>query len=145
MPEAYGSSYEEDARKSDEHWQNRAATAYEGNGSVMFFALDGTTPVGMAGAFWSNSEKKRHIADIVAVYVKPDYRRQGLARRILISLMEDLLMNRNIERVVLAVVTTNTAAHTLYRSLGFQPVGTVHSALKVNGTLYDELLMEREL
>jgi RimJ/RimL family protein N-acetyltransferase len=48
---------------------------------------------------------------------------------------------RGIRQVQLSVTTNNTAASTLYASLGFAEYGREREALCVNGELYDETLM----
>ena len=49
--------------------------------------------------------------------------------------------NPSIEYIRLSVITDNTAAIDLYRSLGFEQYGCEPRSLKVNGEYYDEYLM----
>jgi len=66
-----------------------------------------------------------HIVQLSGVYTAPDFRRQGLARRVLGELCHLLL--REVPRVALYVHADNHAALRLYRSLGFYEVGRVRS------------------
>ena len=54
---------------------------------------------------------------VVNVYVTPDYRRQGLARRLMIAIL-DWCKEQGIERVVLH---PSSLGRPLYESLGFAP------------------------
>ena len=42
-----------------------------------------------------------------------------------------------IEQIVLSVTTTKTAAVALYRSIGFEPFGYEHGALKIGDRYFD--------
>ena len=57
-------------------------------------------------------------ADVTNVAVLPEYRRRGIARRLVEALIEEA-RGRGITRLHLEVRESNTAARTLYESLGF--------------------------
>ena len=57
--------------------------------------------------------------------VIPEYRRQGLARRMMQFLLEQS-KSLDLERVRLEVITQNTGAYTLYQSLGFETARELH-------------------
>ena len=61
-------------------------------------------------------------ADIMNVAVHPDYRRQGIAEKLINSLVEEL-KNRGIHALLLEVRASNAPAIALYEKLGFQQVG----------------------
>ncbi len=58
--------------------------------------------------------------DIVGVV--PEYRGQGIARRLLTRALEDL-RDRGADKAVLGVIDRNVPAYSLYTSVGFEPFG----------------------
>lgn len=61
-------------------------------------------------------------AQITNVAIHPDYRGQGISRRLLGNLIE-VIKGRGAERLTLEVRPSNTAALNLYTSLGFVDCG----------------------
>ena len=80
--------------------------------------------------------------DIHNVAVHPRYRRQGVARTMLGEIIENA-RKRGLRRMTLEVRTSNDAAQTLYRSLGFRVCGLRKGYYSDNGE--DAWLMERNL
>ena len=68
-------------------------------------AIDGAGLVGMVGANSAPQRKRRHIAEILSLYVKPDYRGQGLGRRLLDEAVRRAFAAPEIRRVRLQVVS----------------------------------------
>ena len=85
--------------------------------SYWLVALDGDTVVGYVGSQSSIDE-----ADIMNVAVHPDYRRQGIAEKLINTLVADL-KKRGCHALLLEVRVSNTPAITLYEKLGFVQVG----------------------
>ena len=83
------------------------------NCRIYFVALNNNEPVGYAGA-WNTSDEY----DIISAAVKPEFRRQGIARKLIERLIKDA-REKNIFSVSLEVSEKNTAAINLYRDLGF--------------------------
>jgi len=144
-PLAFGSSYEETLEFDDAIWQERAQSAFDKDNQITLYAESDGKLVGMMGAIWSNRIKTGHVAMIYGVYVSTDYRGQGVGRRLLQALMDELQANPQIEKVNLTVNPTQTSAQALYESFGFQPIGIAHRELKIDGQYYDELYMEKLL
>lgn len=144
-PTAFASSYEDELAFPDEVWIARLTSAFERDGNLTFFAeMDGAL-VGMAGAGWSTKAKLRHVADVYGVYVSPELRGQGIARRLIDRLLDELQSMGQIEKVSLMVNTEALAAIRLYEKLGFAIVGTAHREEKVDGRYYDLHYMELHL
>ena len=141
-PTAFASSYEEEAALPEEVWIARLTTAVERDGNVTFFAeVDGAL-VGMAGAGWSGKAKLRHVAEVYGVYVAPEIRGRGIARRLMDRLLDELRSMGQIEKVSLGVTSDNAAAVRIYEKLGFEIVGTARRELRVDGRYYDLHFME---
>ena len=60
---------------------------------------------------------------VMNVLVDPDYRGQGIGRRLVLALI-DAAVAEGARHMTLEVRTGNEAARSLYASLGFAPVGT---------------------
>ncbi|MGI8855840.1 MAG: GNAT family N-acetyltransferase, partial [Thermomicrobiales bacterium] len=107
------------------------------------FVLGAWAPelVGTVGFFRQSGQKARHKGMIWGMYVAPEARGQGLGRALLAETLARAAAVPGIELIQLNVVTTNTAAHALYLSLGFTVYGTERHALKLGDRYVDEELM----
>jgi len=88
---------------------------------------------------------EKHRGFIAGLYVKPDYRRRGLARALVTEVLVRAQRDCSLRRIHLTVVTVQAAAIHLYKSLGFCIYGTEHEAFSNQGQFYDEHLMELPL
>ncbi len=85
--------------------------------------------------------KVRHIANVVAMFVLPECRRRGIARRLLLGLIAQARQLAGLEQLKLSVVMGNHAAIALYESLGFLTYGVEPNALKTEDGYLDEIHM----
>ena len=141
-PSAFATSYEEALAYADEVWTSRTKAAFERDGAIALYAEVAGKLVGMAGAGWSNRRKTRHVAEVYAVYVNPNHRGKGIGAALMLGLLDELKALPQIEKVKLGVTSSNAAAVTLYRRLGFETVGNAKRALQVDGRYYDLQHME---
>jgi ribosomal protein S18 acetylase RimI-like enzyme len=113
----------------------------EDNASLVLGAfLDGEL-VGMAGFFREKHHKARHKGRIWGVYVKANCRGQGIGRALCSALLEKIKTLPGLEQVILTVSSSQVAAKTLYRSLGFETFGVACAALKIGDQYFDEEYM----
>ena len=112
---------------------------------VTMGAFEGERLVGMAGCHRETASKQRHVATIWGVYVIPEHRRAGLARRLVVAAIDRARGWKDLECLWLDVTTVNVGARALYASLGFRGVAIKPRVLKVDGRYYDEELMILEL
>ena len=141
-PTAFGSDYAESAALPLDHFRERAREDPE---NFIVGAFDGEALVGSAGAFREQTAKRRHIATVVGMYVHPDYRRRGIAARLLTAVVTRLENLPGLEQIQLSVTVGNDGALALYRQAGFEEYGREPDALKVDGSNYDEFLLSRRL
>ena len=142
-PQAFASSYAEEAAFADEVWRARLQTAYERDGNLSYFAEREGALVGMAGATWSHRAKLRHAAFVYSVYVSPALRGHGIASALMRTLLDELADGLGFEKVSLTVNCDCLAAIRLYQKLGFEIVGAARRELKIAGRYYDTHFMER--
>jgi ribosomal protein S18 acetylase RimI-like enzyme len=137
-PDAFGSSWEEESQRPLEatiaRLQDSNVVAFGG------FDDDGNL-VGMVRLAREVGIKGQHKANIFGMYVAPEARGRGLGRMLLDAAIARAREISGIELLLLAVVTTNTAARNLYLATGFEPYGREPQALKVGDRYLDEELM----
>ena len=136
-PDAFSASYEAEAAQPLDFFVERLA------GGVVFGGFLGDTLVGVAGFRTQTNPKLAHKGFLWGMYVRPEARGTGLARR----LVEAVLAHARgrVELVQLTVVAGNAVARRLYASAGFTPYGLESRALKVDGRYLDDVLMVKML
>ena len=139
--EAFGSSYEESLKKTNEEWKK----PLENQKNNIMVAFYGDKVIGMVGANQESGQKTKHVAYVWGVYVNADHRGQGVAKKIMKTLLDEIMKNKEIEKINLNVNTTQNGAISLYEKLGFEIVGTLHKELKIGDKYFDEYMMEKFL
>jgi GNAT superfamily N-acetyltransferase len=106
--------------------------------------FDGETLVGAAGLAFERRAKLAHKGLIWGVYVRPAWRGQGGAERLLSGLIE--AAKGKVEILHLAVSDGNGPALRLYTRLGFSQWAVESRALRLeDGAFVDEIAMVRRL
>jgi ribosomal protein S18 acetylase RimI-like enzyme len=131
-PEAFTSSYEEDVIKPIAATEARLAA--DGD-TAMWGAFVGSALAGGIGLVRETRRKNRHKADIVAMYVLPEYARRGIGRALLDSAIAHA-RDAGIEQLTLTVTQGNAAARELYLAAGFVAFGVEPRAIKVAGEYF---------
>lgn len=85
--------------------------------SLWLVAIEDETVAGYVG-----SQSVMGEADMMNVAVSPEYRRKGIGRELVLSLIEQL-RNNDVHSLALEVRQSNAAAIALYEQLGFACVG----------------------
>jgi ribosomal protein S18 acetylase RimI-like enzyme len=134
-PTAFGSSYEEEIILPDEEWVNRI--------NNVLFAILNNKLIGMIVYIFNKGLKIKHIANIYGVYVKKEYRNQGIGKKLLENAISLILTNKNIMKINLSVNPQQVAAVKLYEKYGFESVGVLKNDLLIEGKFYDEAVMEK--
>lgn len=111
------------------------------NTQVVLGACANEEFIGLAGLAQLDGRKTKHKARLWGVYVKPEWRRKGVARVLVSELIKRARSTPGLEQITLSVATTQTPAIQLYRSLGFEVYGRAIRALKVGEGYVDEELM----
>ena len=132
----------------DDHddWKDKPLEAYKRFlSSPVACAFAGREPVGMAVLGTYIGTKLKHKGIIGAVYVAPEMRGRGLAKK-LILLLEEQAKNMGIEQLSLATNIRNDATIGLYEKLGFIACGVEMHILKLpDGSYIDDVQMVKFL
>ncbi|MDP4199940.1 MAG: GNAT family N-acetyltransferase [Bacteroidota bacterium] len=135
-PHAFASSYEEESHHTLAVLKARLHS--ENLDSATFGAFDGERLVGLTGIFREARLKRRHKGNIVSVFVRPEYRGQGIGSRLMQAAIAHAQTLKGVERLDLGVESTNAPAKALYTSLGFVTWGVEPGFLKIGDRQYDE-------
>jgi RimJ/RimL family protein N-acetyltransferase len=136
-PEAFGSTFETEFTKPLAWFFDRLSN------SQVFGAFRGCEILGVAGFAIREGEKEAHKGLLWGMYVRPDARGTGVARRLVEAVLD--FARPRVELVQLSVVTGNEAARRLYARLGFVEYGIEKNSLKHGGRYYNEVLMAKDL
>jgi ribosomal protein S18 acetylase RimI-like enzyme len=79
------------------------------------------------------------------MYVKPEFRLQGIARKLAEIIMLSAKEDAQCEQVLITVSPPGSVAHQFYDRLGFIQYGVEYRALKLEDEYVDEVLMMRVL
>lgn len=137
-PEAFGSTYEDEAKLSLDDFVRRVT-------EVPTFAAerDGRL-LGLVGLARESGVKRRHRGTLVRMYVRPEARGSGAADA-LVEAVLDHARAEGLDAVLLAVITEADAARRLYDRHGFTVYGVEPGALKFGDQSYDDELRIRVL
>jgi ribosomal protein S18 acetylase RimI-like enzyme len=136
-PLAFASSAEKDESVPIEELRRRVV----GGGGADNFVLGafvGGALAGMCGFVREQNLKERHKGWIWGVYVKSEFRRRGIGKKMLSELLHLAGEKEGLEQVTLSVGTGQAAARRLYSSLGFVTFGIEPRYLKVGAVYVDE-------
>jgi ribosomal protein S18 acetylase RimI-like enzyme len=137
-PQAFGASLAEEQDLPLDWFAERLGS------TPVFGAADATgVMTGTVGLGFMRGEKVRHKGFLWGMYVRPEARGAGLGRALLQAAIAHA--TGRVEQLRLDVVTDNTAALALYRSVGFIAYGTEPRALKLGQDYLDEVLMALRL
>ena len=118
-PTAFGSTYAQTVRLTDDDWRRRA-DEWSGESSASFLAMDAGVPCGMVGCFLGREDASR--GHLVAMWVAPAHRRAGVGRE-LVDAVVDWTRAKGVGEVRLTVTSNNDSAIGFYRALGFAFTG----------------------
>jgi len=127
--------------RSEEEWRTILSGNMSGGRSgetIMRFAQSGDQFIGMVSAIIPEGQT---TATVQHMYVDSEgYRGRGIGKHLLLSLLQELRGHQNIKKAELEVVTTQTPARELYKSVGFKEKGLVETTR--SGITYHEMKME---
>jgi ribosomal protein S18 acetylase RimI-like enzyme len=118
-PSAFGSTYLWESQFSEEDWSGRAANLCSERG-MGYLAFDHGEYCGIAGCFLHEQDPLR--ADLVSMWVAPEYRRAGVGR-LLVEAILAWAGGKGVRTMQLMVTSSNHAAMEFYKRNGFSMTG----------------------
>ena len=137
-PEAFGASYEEWLNLPPEEAAQRMKSTPD---SFVLGSFESSRLVGIAGFRREKNIKSRHTAGIWGVYVDVPHRGNGIAKSLMVDIIERARTFSGLEKLTLTVAAHNEGAHALYEKLDFKAYGRDPHALRIDGRYFDEILM----
>lgn len=144
-PLYFGSSYKEEAQRSDAQWRRDLQLSQEGKKKILFFAKHDDQVIGMLGAYLNDLKNLRHVSKLVGLYVDPQFRNRGVATLLFKTIHAHLKSKHKVIKVKLHVSTENRSGIRLYKKLGFVKIGKLQKEMKVGAKYVDMYLMEKLL
>ena len=140
-PEAFTSSFEDAVLRPVTDAERRLAPESQ---EYFWGAFADDVLVGMVGLEYHEPIKTRHKGRVVAMYVAPEYSKQGVGRLLLDQVVAQAREDR-LESLVLTVTVGNGEAERLYLRAGFTCIGTEPQAIKVGQQYFGKDLMRLSL
>jgi ribosomal protein S18 acetylase RimI-like enzyme len=141
-PQAFGQSWAEAVKHSEERWRQRLIDAEQGKSWLVFAERDRTL-IGMSGAFQWPEDREANRAMIIAMFVDESVRGMGIGERLMQAVIGELAA-AGLSSAILAVNPVQTAAVRLYEKMGFRITGTEVNTMGT-GEECEEAVMERRL
>ena len=139
-PSAFGSSYEEECDTPLALMAERLAPE---SGHIVFGAFDEAQLVGNIGVGRETARKLAHKGFVRGMYVAPDFRNQGIGRKLMTQALRFAVSMHGLRQLTLSVNATNAGALALYEAMGFKSFGVEPAALFIDSELHDEIHMLR--
>jgi RimJ/RimL family protein N-acetyltransferase len=138
-PRAFSSSVEEHQMLSMDELRRRIGSVEEDQ--FMVGAFNDGRLLGVVGFHREKGLKTRHKGRIWGVYVAPEKRGHGHARKMFQTILQRASTIAGLEQILLSVAAAQTAAFRLYQSLGFESWGCEPRGLRVGDEYIDEHYM----
>lgn len=110
----------------------------------IFVAVHNMEPVGLIGLLQEKGSRSAHRASVVMVYIRQDFRRLGVAKKLL-CMIEKFARDNGVTQLELTVSTENIVAIKLYNEAGFVEVGRIPGSFIHDGREIDEIMMIHRL
>lgn len=144
-PEAFFADYEDQKEQPDEVWQRRFEAVQEAKDIIVIFAQSDDGPVGFLGAYIDENPKFNHIATIWGAYVHADFRKRGIAKRMMEEFLVEIKKRPHITKIKTYSVTSELMAVNAYKNFGFELIGISKDEMKVGDRYLNVYLMEKKI
>ncbi|MGE0238069.1 MAG: GNAT family N-acetyltransferase [Parvibaculaceae bacterium] len=104
-------------------WRDRVSPALRGGGRLLLVAWRDGRIAGSVQLDYDTPANQPHRAEIRKLLVHPDFRRQGIARRLMAEIERHAARLRR--NLITLDTRTGDSAEPLYRSLGYQTTGII--------------------
>jgi len=124
-PEAFSTTLAEAEAMPASIWEQRVPDGAAGVKSVMMVAADTSTDAWLGMTVGVRDRDDAALAHVVSVWVAPEARRSGAARRLL-EAVHDWARACGVRTMRLGVTDTNAAARRLYQGADYRETGESH-------------------
>jgi len=135
-PDSFASTYERESSFSSEQWKSRLRKAPSIHDALAIVAVANQQYIGLLSCVVQTPEAIS--AELYQMWVSPKYRGLGVGTA-LVDRARTWAVDRNIEKLLLSVTTTNSDAISLYESIGFSPIGTMEP-LRTGSALQSQIM-----
>lgn len=140
-PEAYGMGLEKWRAAPLSSVESLIEASASGQDGPLIGAFEEDVLLGYAGVKVMPREKVSHVGTLWGLYIRPESRRQGIARRLMAAIFSKSKEKEGLEQIRLMVSTTSTPALELFEATGFEHYGMEPRGRKVNGRYLDMAYM----
>jgi ribosomal protein S18 acetylase RimI-like enzyme len=133
-PDSFGTMYAEEVIRTTDDFREKISVD---NSSFILGCYGDKDLIGIVPFHQESRIKLRHKAYIRSMYVQPEYRKKGIGKLLLNELIARAKAIKEIEILLLDVITNNFPAKQLYLSFGFQIYGIEKMAYKLNHQYFD--------
>jgi len=119
-PEVYSSKYSEAELYDQQYWR----TLLSDINNIYYFASIKDEIIGVARIALNDGKEARDTAVLCGLYVNSKYRKQGVAKSLALTRLDECFKYKEILKVRTYIKIHNHIAITLYRSLEFNQIGT---------------------
>lgn len=138
-PTSFLGSFEEEKGSSFSFYEAQLTNG--GVDSIIFGAFVNTELVGLIGIYRENRIKIKHKSYLWGMYVKPEYRNNGIAKALLFNAINHAQNKMKCTAIHISVEVANIAAKKLYESFGFKEWGKEPKAIYWDEKYFDEYHM----
>lgn len=144
---ALGVPLEDEKSRQEPFYADMLNAAAKEQDEWFVFAQDKEKVVGMAGAMCKlkHISSTRHLVTLVSVYVLPEFRKHGIGKRLIDSLVGKLEKAGHVKQAILWVTETQDEAVKLYKKCGFTECGKVDCAVIIDNKAYSQLIMQKSI
>ncbi len=143
-PEAFTSSALERAELPLTWWEARLS-AEPAAKEVVLGAIHEGEIAGVIGLSFEQREKLRHKVTLFGMYVRPQWRGQGLGRRLVLAALEHARERPGVRVAQLTVTEGNGPAEALYEGCGFVRFGVEPLAVAVGSQYLSKVHLWRSI
>lgn len=143
-PAAFGSSYDDEARRSIDDVRERLSHMQKPDNFVLG-AFVQENLCGFVAMRRPSHQKLQHKAYLSGMYVVPEYQRHGIGQDLLREVIQRAKQIDELEVLLITVASGNEAAYKLYASLGFQQYAVEPRSIKLGDEYLDEWMMRLAL
>ncbi|MFH1958876.1 MAG: GNAT family N-acetyltransferase [Patescibacteria group bacterium] len=143
-PEAFLSTLDAEYHKSQASFIYELSVAYQNPVWGYYGLFINNKIIGFCQVSKSYLAKQKHIAFLYNLYLNPDYRSKGYAKK-LVNFILEKIKTQNIERIFISYLAKNKSVRGFYDHLDFKQCGVKEKAAKNNNEYDDEVEMVLEI